>query len=162
MKKNYIYVTQEGKLKLKNLGIKKKNITAVSKKIFWDDLVPRIKVEGQAQFSKTFIKNLLMKYLQEDPSLAATRKMVGRYEQYAAKSPNSLPAQIAQKYGDGVHFMIPNTRGLGVGKTKRYCTVEEFKENNLGFEHINLDAVWNELGYFIKPVQMKTIFEFGA
>lgn len=162
MKKNYIYVTQEGKLTLKNLGIKKKNITAVSKKIFWDDLVPRIKEEGVAQFNKTFIKNLLMKYLQEDPSLAATRKMVGRFEQYAAKSPNSLPAQISQKYGDGVHFMIPNTRGLGVGKTKRYCTIEEFKENNFGFEHINLDAVWNELGYFIKPIKLKTIFEFGA
>ena len=162
MKKNYIYVTQENKLKLKNLGIKKKNITAVSKKIFWDDLVPRIIEEGQAQFPKTFIQNLLMKYLQEDPSLAATRKMVGTYAQYAKKSPNSLPAQIAQQYGQGVHFMIPNTRGMGVGKKKKYCTVEEFKKHNLGYEHINLDAVWSELGYFIKPIKVKNLFEFGA
>jgi hypothetical protein len=161
MKKNYIYVTQDGKLKIKNLGIKKKNITAVSKKIFWNDMVPKIISEGRATFPRTMVQNLLIKYLQADPSLAATRKMVGKFEQYEKSAPNSFPAQIAKQYGEGVHFMIPNTRGLGVGKKTKYCTVEEFKENKMTFDNIDLSAVWSELGYFIEPVKVKNLFEFG-
>lgn len=160
MKKNYIYVTTANKVKIKNLGIRKKNITAVSKKIFWDDLVPQIIEKGIAKFPKAEIQNLLQEYLQDTPALAATRKMVGTYAQYEKTSPNSLPAQIAFKYGQGVHFMIPNLRGLGVGKKKRYCTVEEFKKHNLGYQDINLEAVWSELGYFIKPLKVKNLFDF--
>jgi hypothetical protein len=107
------------------------------------------------------VQNLLIKYLQADPSLAATRKMVGKFEQYEKSAPNSFPAQIAKQYGEGVHFMIPNTRGIGVGKKTKYCTVDEFKEHKMTFDNIDLSAVWSELGYFIEPVKVKNLFEFG-
>jgi len=166
MKKNYLYVAKkfdrdgnyiEDKVVIKNLGIKKKDKSPLARKIFWEHLVPKIK-EGQIKFSKTFIKELIIKLLKEDINLAVMRREVGHFEQY--KSQTSLPAQIAKKYGSGIHFLIPNTKGIGVGKGKNFCTMEEFKANNLRLEDINLDNVWKELEYFIKPVVTKNIFDF--
>ena len=158
LKKNYIYVTKDGKVVIKNLGIRKKSNSAISKKIFNDDLMPKIK-EGQIKFSKTFITNLINKYLEEDVMNAALRKDVGTLEQYK-KSPTGLQAQISQKYGSGIHFLIPNIKNIGVGKGKSYCTIEEFKERKLNWTHIDTTGIWNELDYFIKPQQVKSIFDF--
>jgi len=89
MKKNYIYVTKDDKVVIKNLGIKKKSNSALSKKIFWDYLVPQIK-KGEILFSKTYLRNLMIELLEKDISLAMMRKEVGPFEQYI-KSPTSLP-----------------------------------------------------------------------
>jgi len=159
MKKNYIYVTKDNKVVIKNLGIRKKSNSPLSRKIFWEYLVPKIK-EGQIKFSKTFIKNLITKLLEEDFTLITLRKDVGDYKQYESTSPNGLPAQISKKYGIGIHFLIPNLKKIGVGKGKSYCTVEEFKENKLKIEDIDLTNVWKELDYFIKPAVTKNIFDF--
>ena len=160
MKKNYIYVQTDDKVKIKNLGIKKKSNSTLSKEIFWKHLVPQI-TEGTIQFKKTFIRNLIMELLEKDINLASMRKEVGNYVQYEKTSPNSLPAQIASKYGGGIHFLIPNTSGIGVGKGKKFCTLEEFKEHNLRVDNIDLSNVWKELDYFIAPVQTTSIFDFG-
>jgi len=157
MKKNYIYVTKDDRVIIKNLGIKKKNNSALSRKIFWEHLVPEIK-KGTIKFSKTFIKNLIMKLLEEDVKLSTMRKEVGNFEQY--KAPTCLAAQIAKRYGPGIHFLIPNTAGIGIGKGKHFCTLEEFQENKLRIDHIDLSNVWMELEYFIKPVVTKNIFDF--
>lgn len=159
LKKNYCYVTKSNKVKVKNLGIRKKSNTPLSQKIFWDYLVPQIK-QGKIKFTKSYLKKLMLELLKTDISLAALRKDVGTFEQYAAKSPNSLPAQIARKHGPGIHFLIPNKNGVGVGKGKSYCTIEEFKKNHLKVEHVDLSNVWRELYYFIKPVKTVDIFSF--
>ena len=169
MKKNYIYVskirdkdgndTGERSVTIKNLGIKKKSNSALSKKIFWEYMVPQIK-KGNCKFSKTWINDLIMKLIKEDINIATMRKSVGSYEQYAKTSPNGLPAQLAKKYGPGIHFVIPNIMGVGVGKGKSFCTLEEFNNHNLRYEHIDLDNIWKELDYFIKPVVTKNIFDF--
>ena len=158
-KKNYIYVTKDGRVVIKNLGIKKKSTSPLSHKIFWEHLVPNIK-KGQIKFSKVYIKNLIDELLQKDISLAFLRKQVGPFEQYKIKSPNSLPGQIAKKYGSGIFFLIPNTRNIGVGKGKSFCTMEEFNAHKLSYTDIDLDNIWKELDYFIKPVITKNIFEF--
>lgn len=162
MKKNYIYLTTDGKLVLKNLGVKKKSISALTKKIFWEFLVPSIKEKHEVQFNKTYLQNLILELLQKDVSLAAMRKNVGVSGDYANTSPTGLPAQITQRYGAGIHFLIPNTRGIGVGKGKSYCTIEEFRQHKLRLEDIDLSNIWKELEYFTKPVVMKNIFDFGA
>jgi len=158
LKKNYVMVDVNNKIIIKNLGIRKKSNSALSRKIFWDYLVPQIK-EGQIKFSRAYLRNLIQDLLQQDISLAALRKDVGHINQYN-KSPNSLSAQITKKYGAGIYFLIPNTKGIGVGKGKSYCTLEEFKEHNLRLEHIDLSNVWSELEYFIKPVVTKNIFDY--
>ena len=159
LKKNYIYVTKDDRVVIKNLGIKKKSNSLLSRKIFQDYLVPKIK-KGEIKFSKTYIRNIIIDLLEKDVNLASMRKDVGNYEQYRETSPGCISAQITKKYGSGIHFMIPNKRGVGVGKGKQYCTVEEFKAHNLNIDHIDLDNVWKELDYFLKPVITKGIFDF--
>ena len=158
MSKNYIYVTTDNKVEIKNLGVRKKSNTPLSRKIFWEHLVPLIK-EGQIKFSKTYIRNLIQELLQKDLSLMCMRKDVGPLNQYS-KSPGSIQAQISQKYGSGIHFLIPNLKGIGVGKGKSICTMDEFYKHNLKIEHIDLDNVWNELDYFIKQPVKVNIFQF--
>ena len=159
MKKNYIYVTQEGKVKIKNLGIKKKSISELAKQIFWFHLVPQIK-QGQIKFSKSFINNILKEAVAKDVSVASLRKEVGPFSQYAQKSPTSLPAQIAKRYGAGIHFLIPNLKKIGVGKGKSFCTIEEFNANKMTIHDIDYSNVWMELDYFVKPVVTKNIFDY--
>lgn len=158
MKKNYIYVSTDGKITIKNLGIRKKSNSPLSRKIFWEFLLPKIK-EGQVKFSKSYFKNLIMDLLRKDISLAQLRKDVGPLSDYK-KSPTGLQAQVSQKYGSGIHFLLPNTKGIGVGKGKSYCTLEEFNQHNLKLEHIDLSNVYKELEYFTKQAVTVNIFNF--
>ena len=167
LKKNYIYVakvfdkegkyTGEDKVVIKNLGIRKKSISPLSRKIFWEHLVPKIK-EGQIKFSKKYLKDLMEQLLKDDINLALLRKDVGGLKDY--KGPTSIQAQISTKYGPGTHFLIANLKNLGVGKGKSFCTLKEFNKHNLKLTDIDYDGFWNELDYFIKPIVTKNIFEF--
>ena len=159
MKKNYIYVEMDDKLVIKNLGIKKKSISALSKKIFWDYMVPKIKKDGIVKFSKTEIENLMIKLLQEDITLAYMRKNVNDLSFYK-KSMTGIQAQISKKYGPGIHFLIPNVRNIGVGKGIRYCSVEEFEKYKMSISDIDFTNFWKELNYFVKKQQYCSMFDF--
>lgn len=158
IKKNYIIVSNDDRLIIKNLGLRKKSNSALSKKIFWEYLVPEIK-KGTIKFSKTYITNLINKLVEQDITLACMRKEVGSEEQYE-RCTTSLPAQICKKYKSGIHFLIPNTKGIGVGKGKSFCSVEEFRANRMTFKDIDISNVMAELNYFIKDVPQKDIFSF--
>lgn len=162
MKKNYIYVTKDNKIKIKNLGIRKKSNTPLSKKIFWEYLVPQIKEKGEVKFSKSYIRNIMLELLTKDLSLMAMRKNVGDFTQYEKTSPGGMQAQISLKYGAGIHFLIPNKKMIGVGKdkNKRFCTMDEFNKYKMTINDISLTNVWKELEYFTKPVVNKNIFDF--
>jgi hypothetical protein len=158
MKKNYLGVKDDGSIVIKNLGIRKKSNSALSKTIFWEHLVPRIK-EGQIKFSKKYIVDLINELLQRDIQLGCLRKEVGTADRYV-KSEGSLPAQIARKYGPGIHFLIPNTRGLGVGKGKQFCLIREFQERNLTYKDVDTSGVLSELEYFIHITPQRDIFSY--
>lgn len=158
LKKNYIFVTTDNKLVIKNLGIRKKSNSALSKKIFQEYLVPEI-IKGKIKFSKKYITDLINELLQKDISLAFMRKEVGNIDQYK-KSETSLPAQICKKYGSGIHFLIPNIKGIGVGKGKSFCTKKEFDNNHLTYKDIDTENVLSELGYFIMAVPQRDIFSY--
>jgi len=98
--------------------------------------------------------------LTKDLELASMRKEVGEYEQYAVKSPNSLPGQISRKYGSGIHFLIPNLKNIGVGKGKSFCTIKEFKEHKMTIDDIDLKNFWLEINYFVRPPVTKNIFDY--
>lgn len=160
MKKNYIFVTDNDKVVIKNLGLRKKSNSELSKKIFWGHLVPKIK-EGQIKFSRKYIMDLIEELLKKDIKLASLRKDVGTPERYV-KSEGSLPAQISRKYGPGICFLIPNTRSIGVGKGKSYCTEQEFKEHGLTYKDVDISGVLSEIDYFIKPPVTVDIFSFES
>ncbi len=151
MKKNYIYVTKDNRVVYKNLGVKKKSTSALTRKIFRDYLIPKIIEERKVKFSKSYFFNLIKEILSQDISLAKIRYQVKRPDEY--KSKTSIQYQIAKKYGSGIHFMIKNTK-TGVGEDKKYCTIEEFKKNNMSVHDLDYDVFWSELGYFIKDEKM--------
>jgi len=158
MKKNYIYITTDKKIVIKNLGIRKKSNSPLSRKIFWDYLVPQMIENGEVKFSKTYIKNLMIELLEKDIKLACFRKSVKPVNDYA--NTNVFPAQVSAKYGPGIKFLIPNTVNLGVGKGCQFCTLEEFTEKGLTIDNIDFDLFWSELDYFIMPIVTKSIFDF--
>ena len=157
MKKNYIYLTKSGDIKVKNLGVRKKSSSALTIKIFWDYLVPKIKEEKKVIFPKSWFVQIISELLANDLGLAAKRFKVLKPESY--KLDSQLQAQIARAYGPGIHFLIPNKR-LGVGIGKKYCTISEFNNAGLKQSDIDLAPVWKELDYFIENKRQKTIFQF--
>jgi DNA polymerase elongation subunit (family B) len=147
MKKNYIYLTKDDRVVYKNLGVKKKSTSALTRYIFRELLIPKIKEEKKVKWKKSWFEETIQKLLSEDLKLGATRYKVNKAETY--KNTNQIQAQISRQYGEGIHFLIKNNK-LGVGKGSKYCTMEEFKNNNMRFEDIDLSGVWSELGYFIQ------------
>jgi hypothetical protein len=159
LKKNYIYVTKDNKVVVKNLGVKKKSTSLLSREIFWKYMVPEIIKTGQCKFSRQWITNLIQELLEKNIKLATIRYSVGDFSEYK-DSPGSIYAQISNKYGSGIFFLIPNLKNIGIGKGKSYCTLEEFKKHNLKIQDINLENVYSELEYFTKPVITKNIFDY--
>lgn len=157
LKKNYVYITTDNKLYFKNLGVKKKSTSKLTRLLWNKEIIPRIIKEKKVKFPKSFFKELIYKYLNEDITLATLRYNVKDAKEYDSKT--CLYHNIAVRYGPGIINLIPNNI-TGVGKDKKYCTVEEFKEHGLTVDDINLDNVWRELGYFIKPVVERNIFSF--
>lgn len=152
MKKNYIYLTIDGKVVVKNLGVRKKSTSAITRSIFWDYLVPKIKEEKKVKYSKSWFNDKINKLLKNDLYMATKRYKVNNSNTY--KLPGQLQAQISKAYGPGIHFLIPNFK-IGVGKGKKYCTIDEFKKHNLTFNDIDLSGVWRELNYFISDYDTK-------
>jgi len=157
MKKNYIFLTKDGGIVVKNLGVRKKSTSALTRKIFNDILVPLIKEKKKVKFSKTFFKNTISELLSENLKLASVRYKVNDVDSY--KNSSQLQAQIAARYGAGIHFLIPNNK-IGVGKGKKYCTMDEFKKHNLRLEDIDLTNVYRELGYFTEQKQKINLGSF--
>ena len=144
-KKNYLYVTKDNKIKIKKLLIKKDNSTRISKIVF-EELIKDNILKGIVKLDRTDIKKLINTKLKEDLSLSSSTYNVKAYEKYDSK--NGLFAQISLKYGQGRIQLIPNTANIGVGKSKRYCTIEEFKENKLTIHDIDLEKTYSELNIF--------------
>jgi DNA polymerase elongation subunit (family B) len=159
MKKNYIYVTTDNKLTIKNLGIARKNVSALSKKIFWDYLSPQI-INGKIKFKRTEIDNLMKRLLREDITLAYMRKNVDTLNKYN-KSLTGIQAQISKRYGPGIHFLIPNIRGIGVGKQIKYCSIDEFNKYDMSINDIDYTNFWKELNYFIETKKTYDLFNWG-
>jgi len=147
LKKNYIYLTKQAEAKIKNLGVRKKSVSMLTRHIFWKILIPKIRAERRVKFSRSFFQEAINQLLENNLGLAAIRYNVNAFGTY--KNQSQLQAQIAKKYGPGIHFLIPN-KHYGVGRRKFYCTVEEFKQRKLSLHDIDLENIWQELHYFIE------------
>jgi DNA polymerase elongation subunit (family B) len=158
IKKNYIYRETDGSIHVKNLGVSKKSLSTISRKLFWEVLIKEIDTRRVVKFSETEIKSKIHDLLEEDLSLAATRFNIKPFDSY--KLDSQMQAQIAKKHGSGVKFLIPVVKDfydsgdkLTVGKDKKYILDSDFKKLGLKLDDIDLDKIWKELGYFIKDSQ---------
>jgi DNA polymerase elongation subunit (family B) len=145
-KKNYLYVTEDDRLVVKGLPIIKSNASSIGKHVFNTFLKNKILREGVVRVSKESLKENVFTALQNDITLAVVEWKTKKPEYYKLNS--QIQAQISEKYGQGTHYLIPNNKGVGVGKGKSYCTIEEFRKNNLTIDDVDLSKVYSELQPF--------------
>jgi len=141
---NYLYVTQDNKIEIKGglFDIRvPKSITA----LYENYISPKILKELDVVFSEEELLSELKKILEQDPELSAEEYSVKDVGSYNSKT--SLQYQVSERYGPGVHHLIPNTADIGVGKGIRYCSLEEFRQNNLDINSIHIERMMR----YLKP-----------
>jgi len=159
----YLWVTDENKVKYKSTLLNK-NTPKVIMEVFKEYMEPKIVKELDVNFSEKELLTELINKLKEDIGLASEEYKVSDVDSYKVKT--SLQYQIAEKYGSGVHYLIPNKVMIGIGKAKktkkrpipiRYCSIKEFKKNNLKIEDIELKRVLQHIKPFIKIKKEQTL-----
>jgi hypothetical protein len=151
----YLYVTKDDKVKYKSTLLNT-NTPKVIMEVFNDYMKPKIIKELDIMFTEKELAEQIKLRLIQDLSLAAEEYKVIDSEEY--KSKTSIQYQIAKKYGQGTHYLIPNTHKIGIGKQKgtmkvkpiRYCSIEEFKDKKLTIENISLKKLMDYLKPFLK------------
>lgn len=149
-KKNYVYVTSKDKVKILGLPIIKSNASRVATRILDKYLLPQIKEKLDIKFNRGYLQQLMYFELEQDLGLSAQTYKIRDIEYY--KNESGLHAQIAKRYGPGTIELVTNAR-FGVGKDKKYCTIEEFRNNKLSVADVDLSVAWNNLDPFIKESQ---------
>jgi DNA polymerase elongation subunit (family B) len=151
----YLYVNSKNEVKYKSTLLNV-NTPKVIMKVFEDYMKPKIIQELDISFTEQELTEQIKLKLKEDLFLAAEEHKVIDCSEY--KSKTSLQYQIAERYGAGTHYLIPNTAKLGIGKEKgtkknkpiRYCSLEEFKIKKLKIEDISLKKLIENLKPFLK------------
>jgi hypothetical protein len=143
-KKNYVGIRTDGSLLIKGLPIKKHNASQLGQKIL-EELKPIMLLTKNIKFERTYLKNIIDREIEKDISIIGQLYNVKSVDSY--KSASSIQCQIATRFGEGTHILIPNKTLGEVGKTKKYCTPEQAKQ--LSFNDLFLDKVWAELEPFI-------------
>lgn len=143
---NYLYVSDNDKVEVKG-ALFDKNTPACINELFENYIKPKIIKDLDVNFTEEELNTELNNILKDKPELSAQYYSCKELSTY--KTETSLNAQISIKYGPGVHALIPNTAGIGVGRNDKlkYCSLDDFKENNLSFEQISIDR----MKVYIKP-----------
>lgn len=144
-KKHYMGINTKGKFVIKGLSIIKHDASNLGKL-----LLPRLKKEtlanNDAKFSKAYLKKMVEDEIAKDITIVAQTYNVKKVNSY--KSRTSIQAQISAELGEGTHLLVPNKKIGNIGKSKKYCTVEQAK--TLHLEDIYLDKIWTELTPFLR------------
>lgn len=154
----YLYVTKDNQIE-NTSTLLNKNTPSIVMKVFKEYITPKIVSELDCNFTELELKNKLLEYLKDKIKDASEQFSSKPLSEYKVKS--SLEYQISEKYGVGKHNLIPNLAGVGVGKSKdtkkrkglRYCTYEEFQDEKLSVDDIDMDR----LVAYIKPFYQKEI-----
>jgi len=149
----YLYVTKDNKIKYKSTLLNT-NTPKIIMQLFEKYMQPIIIDTLSIPFEQKELEKELKELLKQDISLAAQDYKVGELSDYKVKT--SLQYQISKRYGPGRHYLIPNKKGIGVGLSKntkkrlglRYCSIEEFKNNNLNYNNVDLKQLLSHLKPF--------------
>jgi len=150
----YLYVDDKNKIKYKSTLLNK-NTPKVIMQVFDEYMKPKIIKDLDINFNKKEVVTEITNRLSNNISLAAEKYKVGELNSY--KSKTSLQYQISEVYGEGNHHLIPNKAMIGIGRGKttkkinplRYCTIEEFNQNNLEIKDIELKKLIQHIKPFI-------------
>ena len=133
----YLCVTKDNQVKIKG-GLFDKNTPDSITKLFEDYIKPKIIKELDINFTEQELEIKLKELLKTKPELAAEEYKVKDISAYKVET--TIHYQISKKYGVGVHSLIPNTAGIGVGRREdmKYCNQEEFKKAKLTINDIHI------------------------
>lgn len=158
LKKNYMYLTKDKKLKIKGLPIIKSTSTALGQKIFNEKILPQIIERHKHKFQRTQIEQWIESELKQNLKLASVFYKVRSPDMYANMT--QIQSQIAHKFGEGQYNLIklksPHTKGLGVNSN--YIRIEDSDDIKLSM--IDIDKTLSELSYFKEETQ-KTLSLWG-
>lgn len=144
-KKHYVAINEDNKLIIKGLPIIKHDASQLGQVIL-KRLKPLIKEKKTIKFTRQFIEDLINEELRKDITLIGRIYNVRSPDSY--KSTTAIQCQIAQKFGEGSHLMIPNKTLGDIGKAKKYCTADQAL--TLSLSDLFLDKVWKELEPFVE------------
>ena len=156
LKKNYMYVTEDDKLKIKGLQIIKSNATKLGRVIFDNHIRDKIVKTGEYRFKKSQISEWIRESVEKDKSLVSNAVRAREYASY--KLDSQLQAQISKNWGEGTWNVVKLNRPhpKGVGTQSNYIKLEDF--GGVSMWWVDLNSTWNELRHFIEPE--KTLFSF--
>ena len=150
-KKNYLYIAND-KITMKGLPLKKDNATALGFTIYKEVIEPLILKKKQAKFSKDFVHGIIEDYLEEEENVLKLAREFKVKPAATYKNPSQIQAQISEKYFNGqsgVILLIKNKKFGRVGKSMKYCSVDEAKFNKLQPTDLDLSKLHNELEVFV-------------
>ena len=156
----YLYVTDKDEVKYKSTLLNK-NTPEIIMKVFNDYMKPKIIKELDVNFEEAKLIEEINKRLKNNLELAGQEHRVGEISDYKVKT--SQQHQISDKYGAGTHLLIPNLKGIGIGRGKstkkkiavRHCSLEEFKKSKLKIQDVDLRKLIAHLKPFIKQEKTK-------
>jgi len=155
----YLWVDKYG-----NVGNTKtlldKNTPQIIMDVFNNFMCPKIIKNLDVDFTEEELTNYIKEVLKDNVLAAAKLYNVKPLNTY--KSKTSKEAQISKLYGEGQHTLIPNLKGIGMGKAKstkkkigvRHCSINEFEKNNITYEDVDVSKLLDELKRFI-PKEVK-------
>ena len=145
-KKNYLYVRTNNTIKIKGLPFMKHNASPISMLIFNKYIKKDIIDNATVRHEKENVKKWISDEVAANMELTMITFNAKKLDEYKCKT--TLYYAIAEKYGPGLIQLIPNNAGIGVGKNKNYCTLDEYNKNNLKISDINLNKTYSELNIF--------------
>lgn len=151
----YLFITKNNEVKYKSTLLNKNTPQAVMK-VFEEYIKPKMIKELDVNFSEEELVYQLKSVISSNHELASQKYNVSSLESY--NSTTHINYQIAEVYGQGTHFLIPNTKMIGIGKDKgtkkripvRHCNIEQFKKNKLTTDDIDLSHLIKHLKPFIR------------
>jgi DNA polymerase elongation subunit (family B) len=150
----YLFVTKDNEVSHTSTLLNTNTPKSVME-VFKKYIQAKIIKELDVKFTQKELEEQLQKLFKKDYKLSAQEYKVSDISEY--KSKTSIQYQISEVYGDGRHFLIPNLKGVGIGKAKttktkvgvRYCNFEQFKDNKLKVEDIDTSQLMKHLKPFI-------------
>lgn len=150
----YLFVTHDDKVVAKSTLLNT-NTPKVIMMVYEDYMKPKIIKELDINFTEKELEDQIKLIISNDSKLAAVEYKVTELTDYKVQT--SLHYQISEAYGSGRHFLIPNKKGIGVGKKKntknkiavRHCSIEEYNEKKLTVDDIDLTNLLSHLKPFI-------------
>jgi len=151
-KNMYLKVTQNNEVEIKDTLLNTNTPRAVLE-VWNNHMKPKIVRELDVNFTKEELEEELKKIIKQNPKIACEKYSVNDPKNY--KNTTSLFYQIAYRYGKGKHYLITNKANVGAGKSKKYCTYEEFVQNDLTIDDIDISGLMKRFKPFIKTKQTK-------